>query len=55
MLTITDQELESLKDPAIKGLLLRMIEEINKPKFLPPCGEDPKQIAVIVNKITENL
>ena len=48
-------EINEVEDPVVKGLLLNIIAKIEKIESLPPCSNDPKQIAQIVNRITGKL
>ncbi len=48
-------EINEVEDPVVKGLLLNIIAKIEKIENLPPCNNDPEQIAQIVNRITGKL
>ena len=48
-------KIEQITDQHIKEALQLIALELDRIKNLPPVSEDPKQIAIIVNKITENL
>ena len=48
-------KVDSLEDPDLKEILTYIITELDRIKSLPPVTEDPKNLAIIVNKITRNL
>lgn len=50
-----DSAIEKVKDPEIKEALRLIAEEISKTKAIQPVGENLKQIAYAVNRITGKL
>ncbi len=44
-----------IEDKKLQSILIEITKRLDDIGQLPPASEDPKQIAVIVNKITRNL
>ena len=52
---IIQSKVEEIEDPIVKEVLRYVLQELDRAKSLPPTTDDPKNIAVIVNKLTRNL
>ncbi len=49
------EDVENIKDPAVKSAIIQILDAHNRILSLPATTEDPKSLAATVNKITGKL